>query len=491
MADELYKTLGVSKDASDEEIKKAYRKLARKYHPDRNPDDPAAEEKFKEISAAHDTLADPEKRKEYDAGGSVRRLRRRQRALRPGRRAARRPAASAAPTSATSSPRSSAAAAAAGRPRQVRGRDLETEVPLSFDQAVNGAQISVTVPKAERCKTCHGSGAKPGTSPVTCPRCEGRGIDAQSQGFFSISQPCPQCGGAGQIIEDPCPTCGGSGLTQQTKRYKVNVPAGVKDGTRIRLAGKGEAGPRGGPPGDLYVTTRVAASPVFKRLDDGNLEVTVPISIPEALRGGTIEVPTLEGTKKIKVAPGTRHGAVQRLRGEGPPKPKGKGRGDIRYRLEIEVPTELSEEQREAAEKLAEAFNGADPRERAAAEGGQPMTASRRSRIEISIDEERGVFMISVAAELAEMHPQTLRMYEARGLIAPKRSPKNTRLYSQRDVERLRRIQRMTSEEGLNLAGVETVLALEERVEKMRANWSGCGARAEELERDAKKAERR
>ncbi len=249
-----------------------------------------------------------------------------------------------------------------GQPEAVRGRDLETEVRLSFDQAVGGDQISVTVPKAERCRTCHGSGAKPGTGPVTCPRCEGRGIDAQSQGFFSISQPCPQCGGAGQIIEDPCPTCGGSGLTQQTKRYKVNVPAGVKDGTRIRLAGKGEAGPRGGPPGDLYVTTRVTASPVFKRLDDGNLEVTVPISIPEALRGGTIEVPTLSGTKKIKVAPGTRHGAIQRLRGEGPPRPKGKGNGDIRYRLEIEVPKELSEEQSEAAEKLAEAFNGDDPR---------------------------------------------------------------------------------------------------------------------------------
>jgi molecular chaperone DnaJ len=355
VADELYKTLGVSKDASDEEIKKAYRKLARQYHPDRNPDDPAAEEKFKEISAAHDVLADPEKRKEYDQGGQFAQF-------------------------GGGNPFGGGQAGGFGadigdifsmfsrgggrraRPEPVRGRDLETEVQLSFDQAVNGDQISVTVAKAEQCKTCHGSGAKPGTSPVTCPRCEGRGIDAQSQGFFSISQPCPQCGGAGQIIEDPCPTCGGSGLTQQTKRYKVNVPAGVKDGTRIRLAGKGEAGPRGGPPGDLYVTTRVAASPVFKRLDDGNLEVTVPISIPEALRGGTIEVPTLNGSKKIKVAPGTRHGAIQRLKGEGPPKPKGKGRGDIRYRLEIEVPKELSEEQAEAAEKLAEAFNGADPR---------------------------------------------------------------------------------------------------------------------------------
>ncbi len=361
MADELYKVLGVSKKASDEEIKKAYRKLARKYHPDRNPDDKEAEEKFKEVSAAHDVLGDPEKRKEYDAGGMF---------------GGAGGFGGAGPFGAGSGQQGggfdfggfdigSIFGRGGGRraePQQVRGRDLETEIQLSFDQAIEGSQVSVTVPKAERCKTCRGSGAKPGTSPVTCPRCEGRGIDAQSQGFFSISQPCPQCGGAGQIIEDPCPTCGGSGLTQQTKRYKVNIPAGVKDGARIRLAGKGEAGPRGGPAGDLYVTTRVASSPVFRRLDDGSLEVTVPISIPEALSGGTIEVPTLSGTKKIKVAPGTRHGSVQRLRGEGPPKAKGGGRGDIRYRLEIDVPQELDEEQAEAAEKLAEALNGHDPR---------------------------------------------------------------------------------------------------------------------------------
>ena len=361
MADELYKTLGVSKKASDEEIKKAYRKLARKYHPDRNPDDPAAEEKFKEISAAHDVLADPEKRKEYDAGGAFG-------GFGGGQGNPFGGAAGGAPfgtgQAAGFGDIFSSIFSRGGRaqPQQVRGRDLETEIQLSFDQAINGAQISVTVPKAGRCPTCHGSGAKPGTGPVTCPRCEGRGVDAQSQGFFSISQPCPQCGGAGQIIEHPCPTCGGSGLTQQTKRYKVNVPAGVRDGTRIRLAGKGENGPHGGPAGDLYVTTRVVASPIFRRLDDGNLEVTVPITIPEALRGGTIEVPTLTGTKKIKVPAGTKHGTVQRLRGEGPPKPKGKGNGEIRYRLEIEVPQELSEEQGEAVAKLAEAFNGADPR---------------------------------------------------------------------------------------------------------------------------------
>jgi molecular chaperone DnaJ len=360
LAEDLYKVLGVSKKASDEEIKKSYRKLARQYHPDRNPDDPQAEEKFKEVQGAYDTLSDPEKRQQYDAGGMFG-------AFGGG---------GGSPFGGGGPPGGGFGSVDLGdilggmfgrggrraEAQQAQGRDLETEVSLSFDQAVNGAQIDVNVPKAERCTTCHGSGAKPGTSPITCPRCEGRGVDAQSQGFFSISQPCPQCGGAGQIIEDPCPTCGGSGLTQQTKRYKVNIPAGVKNGTRIRLAGKGEAGPRGGPPGDLYVTTRVAASPVFKRLDGGNLEVTVPITIAEALQGATIEVPTLDGSKKIKVPAGTKHGTIQRLRGEGPPKPRGKGRGDIRYRLEIEVPKELTDEQREAVEKLAEALNGSDPR---------------------------------------------------------------------------------------------------------------------------------
>ncbi len=358
MADELYKTLGVSKKATEDEIKKAYRKLARKYHPDRNPGDKEAEEKFKEISAAHDVLGDPEKRKEYDEGGAFG-------GFGGG------PFGGAAPGGQAGGfggfdfgdilGGMFNRGGGRGQAQQVRGRDLETEVQLSFDQAIAGAQISVTVPKQSRCATCQGSGAEPGTAPTTCPRCEGRGVEVQGQGLFSISQPCSRCGGSGQVIEDPCPTCGGSGLTQQSKRYKVNIPAGVRDGSRIRLAGKGEDGPRGGPPGDLYVTTRVAASPVFERLGDGNLEVTVPITVPEALRGGTIEVPTLSGTKRIKVAPGTRHGSVQRLRGEGPPR-KGGGNGDIRYRLEIQMPEELSEEQLKAVDELAEKLNGGDPR---------------------------------------------------------------------------------------------------------------------------------
>jgi molecular chaperone DnaJ len=290
LADDLYKVLGVSKGASDEEIKKAYRKLARTYHPDRNPDDTAAEEKFKQVQGAYDTLSDPEKRKQYDQGGSVFEG-----------FGGRGPF--------TAGPAGQGGfvdlgdlsdlfssmfgrGGSRGFPQQP-GRDLETEVPLSFKQAIEGTRLTVPV---------------------------------------------------------------------GSKRYKVDIPAGVKNGARIRIAGKGEASPEGGPPGDLYVVTRVMPSPVFKQLDEGNLEVTVPITVTEALRGATIEVPTLDGTKKIKVPAGTRHGTVQRLRGEGAPKPRSGGRGDIRYRLEIELPKELTKEQRVAVDALAEALNGVDPR---------------------------------------------------------------------------------------------------------------------------------
>ncbi len=182
-----------------------------------------------------------------------------------------------------------------------------------------------------------GTGAKPGTTPTVCSACQGRGVEAESQGLFSISQPCRVCGGTGTEIKEPCTTCSGSGHTRQVKRYKVNIPAGVRDGSRVRLAGKGEAGRRGGPTGDLYVITRVADSPVFKRKGD-HLEVDVPITIVEAIKGATVEVPTLSGSKRIRVPAGTQHGTVQRLRGEGPPRLGGKGRGDIHYRLGIEVP---------------------------------------------------------------------------------------------------------------------------------------------------------
>ena len=353
MADEYYNLLGVSRDASADEIKKAYRKLARENHPDSNPDDPEAEDRFKSIQQAYDTLSDPEKRKQYDAGGMFG-------GFGGGRGGS--------PAGGFTSDIGDIFSTFFGRGRAERhgvpGPDLETEVRLSFDQAVNGTQISVSVPKLDRCPTCSGFGAKPGSAPRVCPRCGGRGIDAQSQGFFSISQPCPQCGGTGEVIDDPCDTCGGSGLTRQNKRYRVNIPPGVHDGTRIRLAGKGEAGPRGGPAGDLYVTTRVTPSPVFEQLDDGNLEVTVPISVAEAIQGGTVEVPTLNGTKRIRIPPGTEHGTVQRLRGEGPPRPGGRGRGDIRYRITIDVPSDLNREQQKAVDALAKTFNGSKRREK-------------------------------------------------------------------------------------------------------------------------------
>ena len=330
MARDFYEVLGVGRGASAEEIKKAYRKLAREYHPDANHGDKGAEERFKEVQQAYDTLSDAEKRKQYDAGGMFAGFGR----------------------------------GGGGAQRAARGRDLETEVQLSFRQAMDGAEIPVTVPKQSTCKTCSGTGARPGTMPKVCPRCNGRGIDAESQGFFSISQPCPQCGGAGQVIEEPCQTCAGSGLTMQRKRYRVRIPAGVHDGSRIRVAGKGEDGARGAPPGDLYVVTRVAPSPVFTQRADGNLEVRLPITIAEAIGGATVEVPTLNGSKRIRVPAGTQHGTVQRLRGEGPPKAGRRGRGDILYRLEIEMPKGLNPEQRRALEAFAESINAHDPRER-------------------------------------------------------------------------------------------------------------------------------
>jgi molecular chaperone DnaJ len=379
---DYYEVLGVSKSASQDEIKKAYRELARKWHPDRNPDDAEAEERFKEIQQAYDALSDPEKRKQYDAGGRV-----------GGFGAGGFPGGGAGgfPGGGFASDLGDIFSTffRGGRqqgPREQRGRDLETEVRLSFDQAMHGTQIAVAVPTTGPCPTCDGSGAKPGTSPRTCPRCEGTGIDAQSQGLFSISQPCPECGGQGTLIDDPCPTCGGQGITQETKRYRVNIPAGVHDGSRIRLAGKGEAGYRGGPRGDLYVTTRVAPSPVFKQRPDGNLEVDLPVTVAEAIQGATIEVPTLDGSKTIRIPPGTQHGSVQRLRGEGPPRTKGSGRGDIYYRIRIDVPKELSDEQREAVAKLAEALNGQNPR---ATLLGRASTAATNTAAGSSDGEER------------------------------------------------------------------------------------------------------
>jgi molecular chaperone DnaJ len=349
-----YKALGVDKKASPDEIKKAYRRLARKYHPDTNAGDKQTEERFKEVQEAYSILSDPEKRKQYDQGGIF--------GFDPG---SFRPGAGGFGGFGdilSDLFGGAAGGGARGQRRPERGRDLETEVHVSFDQAVEGAQVPVTVPLAAPCPTCRGTGAKPGTAPQVCSACNGRGVEAESQGLFSISQPCHVCGGTGTEIKDPCSTCNGSGQTRQVKRYKVNIPAGVRDGSRVRLAGKGEAGGRGGQPGDLYVITRVAESPIFKRKGE-NLEVDVPITIVEAIKGATVEVPTLAGSKRIRVPAGTQHGTVQRLRGEGPPRLGGKGRGDIHYRLNVEVPRTLSKEQEEVVDELAQVMNG-NPRER-------------------------------------------------------------------------------------------------------------------------------
>jgi molecular chaperone DnaJ len=298
MARDFYEVLGVDRKAPADEIKRAYRKLARQNHPDRNPGDTAAEERFKEVQQAYDALSDPEKRKQYDAGGMF--------AGFGGGRGS-----GGGFASDLGDIFSSFFGRRGAEPRPARGRDLETEVQLSFDQAMAGTEVSVSVPKHATCETC-----------------------------------------------------GGSGLTAQRKRYRVKIPAGVHDGSRIRIAGKGEDGPMGGRPGDLYVVARVAPSPIFRQRPDGNLEVTVPITFAEAIQGATIEVPTLTGTKRIRVPAGTQHGTVQRLRGEGPPRPGGRGRRDILYRLEIEVPRDLSREQRRAVESFANAMNDHDPRAR-------------------------------------------------------------------------------------------------------------------------------
>jgi molecular chaperone DnaJ len=359
---DLYAVLGVDRKASAAEIKKAYRKLARQYHPDRNHGDKQAEERFKEISQAHDVLSDEDKRRAYDRGDGIL----------GGFGAG--GGAGGAPFGAGGfdvggfgdilsnlfGGGGAGGASRRARTQPTRGRDLDASVSIDFEQAVHGAQVPLAVPTPVRCATCSGTGARPGTSPTVCPQCGGRGIETQGQGMFSISQPCSRCGGRGTVIEDPCPTCSGSGVTHSVKRYRVNIPAGVRDGSRIRLAGKGEPGPQGGPPGDLYVTTRVTPSPIFKHKGD-NVEIEVPLTIVEALRGADVEVPTLDGRKRLRVAPGTKHGTLQRLRGEGPPRLGGKGRGDLHVRFLIDLPSKLNKEQREAVDRLSEVMNG-DPR---------------------------------------------------------------------------------------------------------------------------------
>jgi molecular chaperone DnaJ len=337
MAKSLYESLGVSKNASQDEIKKAYRKLVREVHPDANPGN---EERFKEVQSAYDVLSDPDKRKRYDTMGQAN-----------GRTA---------PGGTTFDfgdfDLGDIFGGMFGRGRQQqqrgqRGNDVEVEVRVSFEDALHGVQTTVPVQLELACHTCHGNGAAPGTAPTTCPQCDGTGTVATSQGLFALQQPCPRCHGMGSIVETPCPTCHGSGRERRTKRYTVRIPAGVKDGTRIKLKGKGEAGYGGAPAGDLYVVTRVERSKVYERRGD-DLIVQVPVTYPTAALGGTVEVPTPGGPVSLKVPGGTEDGKLLRIKGRGAPSLKGSGTGDVLARIRIEVPKKVSKKQRELLEQL-------------------------------------------------------------------------------------------------------------------------------------------
>ncbi len=357
---DYYRVLGVPETASAKEIKSAYRKLSRQYHPDTNASDPSAEERFKEVSAAYDVVGDPAKRKEYDevraagpasfgfpggsgGAGGVRfedvgdlgdvlgGLFNRSRRGRPG---------------------------GGGGPH--RGTDLETDLHLHFDDAVRGLTTTVHLTSDTVCATCSGSGAQPPSLPTRCPRCAGRGVVDENQGLFSFSSPCPQCAGRGVIVSDPCRTCSGTGVTRRPREVKVRIPAGVDDGQRIRLKGRGAPGRNGGPPGDLYVTVRVEPHPLFGR-QGRHLTLRVPITFPEAALGTDLRVPALLGDPvTLRVPPGTRSGRVFRVKGRGVPVQSGVG--DLLVTVEVTVPARLSAEERAAVEALRDAST-ASPRE--------------------------------------------------------------------------------------------------------------------------------
>jgi molecular chaperone DnaJ len=365
---DYYRVLGVSDTASQKDIKSAYRKLSRQYHPDTNPGDKAAEERFKEVSAAYDVVGDPERRKEYD---EVRKLGPAGGMFGGG------PGGPGGPAGGFrfedmgdigdvlgglfGRGRRGGAAGGPGRGTGPhRGQDLDAELHLDFDDAVQGLTTTIHLTSEAACSTCHGSGARPGTTPHTCPQCAGRGVLDDNQGFFSFSQPCPNCGGQGYVIDDPCPTCRGTGVEHRPREVKVRLPAGVADGQRIRLKGRGGPGRNGGPPGDLYVTARVGAHQLFGRRGD-DLTLAVPVTFPEAALGADIRVPTLEGgSVTVRIPPGTRSGRTLRVKGRGVPGRK--KTGDLLVTIEVAVPQQLSDDERKAVEALAAAADGRSPR---------------------------------------------------------------------------------------------------------------------------------
>lgn len=343
---DYYELLGVSRSAGDEDIKKAYRKAALQYHPDRNPGDKVAEERFKELSEAYQVLSDSEKRAQYDRYGH----------------AAFEQAGMGGGAGFDFSGNFEdifgdifGAGGRGGRGRVRRGEDLSYSLEISFEEAAFGTEKTISIPRTSACEPCQGSGAKPGTRPRTCSNCHGTGQVRFQQGFFTIARTCNQCGGQGSVVTDPCPTCRGTGSVRKTSTLQVKIPAGVDTGSRLKLRGEGEQSPTASVPGDLYVLIRVREHPLFERRSNTNDVVCeVPISFPQAALGADIEVPTLEGKLKMKIPAGTQSGKVLRLRGKGIVDLRGGRRGDQLVRVAVETPRNLTGRQRKLLEEFAD-----------------------------------------------------------------------------------------------------------------------------------------
>jgi len=367
---DYYQTLGVPKNAPQDEVKKAFRKLAREYHPDKHPGDKSAEEKFKEVSEAYETLSDPEKRKQYDelsrlgafgpGAGGFRPGAGGYQGFDPGMFGQGNVQFDVGDLGDLLGGLFGGAAGGRGRRKAAqRGADLQVDVTVSFDDSLKGVTARVPVEKPDTCDTCHGSGAKPGTTPKVCPDCQGRGSIARNLGGFAMPQTCPRCKGAGTTIESPCAACGGTGVQLKTRRYQVKIPAGVKDGSKIRIKGKGEAGLRGGPSGDLFVKVHVEEDDLFERRGD-DVILDVPVTVAEAALGTSVKIPTPGGGHvSLKIPAGSQDGRTLRVRGRGAPRLKG-GQGDLHVRLRVRVPEKLTREQKQLFEKLGDTF--ADPR---------------------------------------------------------------------------------------------------------------------------------
>jgi len=348
---DYYDILSVQRNASGDEIKRSYRKLAVKFHPDKNPDDPHAEEKFKELGEAYDVLIDEQKRAAYDRYGHA--------AFAQGGRGGGfhdpfdifREVFGSAGGGGGIFETFFGGSAAQGDGSQ-RGSDLRYDMQITLEEAAFGVEKEIEVRKADACDKCQGSGAAPGSGAVTCPTCRGRGQVVSSRGFFQVSQTCPRCRGLGEVIERPCDVCNGEGRAEKTSRIKTKIPAGIAHGSRLRSAHNGEAGIRGGAQGDLYIVVHIKEHPIFQREDD-NLFCEVPISFTLAALGGEVPVPTLEGKASLKVPAGTQSGQTFRLRGKGVVHVNGRERGDLFARLLVEVPSRLNDEQRQKLEEFA------------------------------------------------------------------------------------------------------------------------------------------